>query len=398
MKRMVGIVTLLVAGSPLLAQPNEGLSAIRSRMQQFVDHQDLSGVVTLVGNKSGILHLEAIGWQTLERETPMARDSLFRIASMTKPITAIALMMLVDEGKVNVDDPVARYLPEFTGQMLVQSRDKERVVLTKPSRPVKVRDLLTHTGGLAPYPTGVNDVYLKRNRTLAETTLATALQPLLFEPGTQWAYSNPGIDTLGRIIEVVSGMPYEEFLKKRLLDPLGMVDTTPYPTEAQLKRLALTYQKTKEGRLVRSVDTILDLPAGVVPKHPVPAGGLYSTAPDLARLYQMMLNKGALDGRRYLSEKAVAEMTRLQTGDIKTGFVEGMGFGFGFAVVREPKGVTEMLSPGSYGHGGAFGTQAWIDPVKDLFIVLLIQRTGLNNSDASEMRKALQQLAVQAAK
>jgi CubicO group peptidase (beta-lactamase class C family) len=242
----------------------------------------------------------------------------------------------------------------------------------------------------------VDDVYTKRNRTLAETALATALQPLTFEPGTKWSYSNPGIDTLGRVIEVVSGEKYEDFLKKRVFDPLEMKNTAFYPTKEQLARLAHTYGKDKSGKLTDSGFALVGLPAN--PKHPIPAGGLVSCGDDLAKLYRMMLNKGELNGKRVLSEKAVAEMTRLQTGEIKTGFVEGMGYGFGWAVVREPKGVTAMLSPGSYGHGGAFGTQAWIDPKQDFFAVLLIQRTGLTNGDASPMRAKLQQLAADSIK
>jgi CubicO group peptidase (beta-lactamase class C family) len=266
------------------------------------------------------------------------------------------------------------------------------IILKKPARPVKLRDLLTHTSGVANYPKGVDDVYAKRDRTLAETALATALQPLQFEPGSKWSYSNPGIDALGRVIEVVSGESYEGFLKKRVFDPLGMKDTTFYPAKEQLARLATTYGKGKDNALAATPNTLIGLPPH--PKHPIPAGGLVSCGADLARLYRMMLNKGELDGKRVLSEKAVAEMTRVQTGDIKTGFVDGMGFGYGWGVVREPKGVTGMLSPGSYGHGGAFGTQAWLDPVQDLFVVLLIQRTGLQNSDASPMRQALQEAAV----
>src|SRR5262249_26799586 len=222
----------------------------------------------------------------------------------------------------------------------------DRVLMQKPKRPVKPRDLLTHTSAVAIYPKGVDDVYTKRNRTLAETALATALQPLQFEPGTQWSYSNPGIDTLGRVIEVVSGQSYEDFLKKRVFDPLGMKDTAFYPTKEQLARLATTYGKDKDGKLTPTPNTIIALPPQ--PKHPIPAGGLVSCGSDLAKLYRMMLNKGELNGKRILSEKAVAEMTRLQTGDIKTGFVDGMGFGYGWAVVREPKGVTGMLSPGSF--------------------------------------------------
>ena len=198
------------------------------------------------------------------------------------------------------------------------------------------------------------------------------------------------------MVHVVSGEPFEWFLEERVFAPLGMTDTTFYPTPAQRKRLAVTYDRKGKGPLTAVPNPFLDTPERA--RHPVPAGGLFSTGADLAKLYRMMLNKGELDGKRILSEKAVAEMTRLQTGDLKTGFVDGMGFGYGWAVVREPKGVTEMLSPGSYGHGGAFGTQAWLDPTQDLFVVLLIQRTGLPNADASPMRKELQALAVAALK
>jgi CubicO group peptidase (beta-lactamase class C family) len=306
-------------------------------------------------------------------------------------------MILADEGKLSPDDDVAKYLPEFTGQMLLvpgKPGGAAEVSLRKPKRPVKLRDLLTHTSGVAPYPKGVDDVYEKRNRTLAETALATALQPLRFEPGAQWSYSNAGIDTLGRVVEVVSGESYEQFLQKRVFDPLGMKDTAFYPTKQQLDRLAVIYFKGLNGKLSPSGSKLIGLPPN--PKHPIPAGGLVSCGDDLAKLYRMMLNKGELNGKRILSEEAVAEMTKLQTGDIKTGFVPGMGFGFGWAVVREPQGVTAMLSPGTFGHGGAFGTQAWIDPKQNLFVILLIQRTGLSNGDASPMREKLQQLAVEA--
>ncbi|MCR4415310.1 MAG: beta-lactamase family protein, partial [Thermoguttaceae bacterium] len=238
------------------------------------------------------------------------------------------------------------------------------------------------------------DLYAKRNRTLAEVIPMLARQPLDFDPGTKWSYSNTGMDTLGRIIEVVSGQRYEDFLRCRVFEPLGMTDTTFYPTADQKARLAVVYDR-KDGKLVPS-QGFLGLPADA--KYPIPAGGLCSTAADLARLYRMMLGGGALDGRRILSRDRVATMTRLQTGELTSGFTAGMGFGFGWAVVRKPEGVTEMLSPGSYGHGGAFGTQGWIDPHKDLFVVLLIQRTGLPNADASEMRREFQRIAFSALK
>jgi CubicO group peptidase (beta-lactamase class C family) len=388
------LVLLFVPALHADAPPNAAaLDQISPAMQKYMASGDISGAVTVVGRSDGFTQVTAVGFRDLEAKKPMEKETLFRIASMTKPITAIGIMILADEGKLSPDDDVAKYLPEFKNQMLVAERGKDTVTLKKPARPVKIRDLLTHTGGIAPYPPGVDDVYQKRNRTLAETALAAALRPLDFEPGSKWAYCNSGIDTLGRVIEVVSGESYESFLQKRVFDQLGMTDTIFYPTAEQMKRLALTYSK-RDGHLVAGPFDLIGLPPH--PKHPIPAGGLISCAGDLAKLYRMMLNKGTLDGHRILSEKAVAEMTRTQTGDIKTGFVDGMSWGLGWQVVKEPKGVTEMLSPGTYGHGGAFGTQAWIDPKRDLFMVLLIQRNGLPNGDASPMRKTLQEIAVKA--
>ncbi|MBN9119182.1 MAG: beta-lactamase family protein [Planctomycetes bacterium] len=391
----LAFVPLLPAAEPPAVAHPDKLKAVPVEMQKFVDASDLSGAVTVVGRKDGIVAFDAVGQRDLAAKTPMTKDTLFRIASMTKPVTAIGIMILADEGKLSPDDNVAKYLPEFTNQKLM-AQGIDDVVLKKPNRPVKLRDLLTHTSGVANYPKGVDDVYTKRNRTLAETALATALQPLTFEPGTKWSYSNPGIDTLGRVIEVVSGTSYEKFLQTRVFDPLGMSDTTFYPTKEQLSRLAHIYNKDKNGKLIDTGAGLIALPPDA--KHPIPAGGLVSCGDDLAKLYRMMLNKGELNGKRILSEKAAAEMTKVQTGEIKTGFVDGMGFGYGWAVVREPKGVTSMLSAGTFGHGGAFGTQGWIDPTQDLFVVLLIQRTGLQNGDASPMRQKLQELAAEAVK
>lgn len=382
------LAPLLVLPGLAPARPDAGsgkFAAIRPAMQKFVDAGDLSGAVTVVGNRNGILDLSAVGERDIARHAPMEKDTLFRIASMTKPITAIGIMILADEGKLSPDDDLAKHLPEFADLALAGGK--------KPARPVKLRDLLTHTSGLSgSYPKEFADVYAKRNHTLAETTKAVATLPLQFEPGTKWAYCNAGIDTLGRVIEVVSGESYEGFLQKRVFDPLHMHDTTFSPTQEQRKRLAVTYDR-KDGQLAANMN-LIGLPEH--PKHPIPAGGLVSCGSDLANLYEMMLNKGTLGRRRILSERAVAEMTRTQTGDIKTGFVDGMSFGYGWAVVKEPKGVTGVLSPGTFGHGGAFGTQGWIDPKRDLFTILLIQRTGLPNADASVFRKTLQELAVAA--
>lgn len=392
----LALIGLAIAAVPAFADKPSKFAAVRERMEQFVADNTLSGVVTVVGNADGIIDIESVGFRELDSKSPMVKDSIFKIASMTKPITGMAIMILADEGKLSPEDPVEKHLPEFIGQQLVAERGSGFVKLKKPARPITIRDLLTHTSGLpGGYPPGLRDLYHKRNRTLAEATLVASQQPLQFEPGTKWAYCNAGIDTLGRIVEVVSGQRYEDFLKTRIFDPLGMKDTTFYPTPSQNQRVAVVYGQ-KDGKLTHTRPALLEAPKGA--KHPVPAGGLYSTGPDLAKLYQMMLHKGTLDGKRVLSEKAVETMTRKQSGDVKTGFTDGMCWGYGFAVVENPTGVTEMLSPGSFGHGGAFGTQGWIDPKQGAFFILLIARTGLQNSDNSEIRKAFQQFAVEALK
>jgi CubicO group peptidase (beta-lactamase class C family) len=397
MRRYVLLILPLV----LLIGPASGadfdatkLQAIRARMEKFVESGDLAGVVTVVGSSKGIASTEAIGKLKLDGPA-MTKDALFRIASMTKPITAVGIMILADEGKLAVTDPVEKHLPEFKGQMMVAERGKDRLVLKKPSRPITLRDLLTHTSGLPFYPPGLSDLYRKRDRSLAESILAVSQRPLDFEPGSRWSYCNSGIDTLGRVIEVVSGQSYEEFLKKRIFDPLGMTDTTFRPTKTQLERAAGLYG-SKGGKLFLAANPLLGPPQHS--RHPIPAGGLYSTGADMARFYRMMLSGGELEGKRIVSVESVKAMTNVQTGDLRAAFTPGMGFGYGFAVVRKPDGVTSMLSPGSFGHGGAYGTQSWADPKQDLFVILMIQRVGLPNSDASAMRRDLQQAAVDAMK
>jgi CubicO group peptidase (beta-lactamase class C family) len=313
----------------------------------------------------------------------------------------MAVMILQDEGKLSVEDPVETHLPEFKGQLLVEKRDGDQITLTKPPRPITIRDLLTHTSGLpGGFPAGYSELYFTRHLTLKEATLAQSQRPLDFEPGSKWAYCNAGIDTLGRIVEVVSGRPFEDFLKERIFQPLGMNDTAFYPDEKQLARLAGLYGE-KDGKLVYA-DYVLIGPTKDA-KHPIPAGGLFSTGADIAKLYQAMLQGGKLQDsklgdKRVLSEAAVKQMTALQTGDLQCGFTPGMGFGFGWAVVKQPEGVHSMLSQGTFGHGGAFGTQGWVDPNQGLFVILLIQRTGLPNADGSELRKELQRIAVEAVK
>lgn len=354
----------------------EVLAGIPGAMQQFVDARQISGAVTLVARRGKLVHLAAVGQADIDSGRPMRPDALFGIASMTKPITATAVMILCDEGKLSLEDPAERYIPEFGRTGLADG---------SASRPITIRDLLTHTSGLAGGQQNLG--------TLAETAVQMAARPLAFQPGTRWQYS-PGLTICGRVVEVVSGQPLEQFLEERIFRPLRMTDTTFFPSPQQQKRLARLYQPGSDGKsLVPAEHWLIELSEG---RTANPSGGLFSTAADLFRFYQMILNGGELDATRIVSTKAVEEMTRLQTGDLQTGFTPGNGWGLGWCIVRQPQGPSEMLSPGSFGHGGALGTQGWIDPTRQMICVLLIHRTGFGNSDASDLRQALQRLAVEA--
>jgi len=372
-----------------------GIPGLKEEFQGYVDRHQTAGTVTLVARRGKILSLEAVGWQDIEAKQPMKPDSIFQIASMTKPVTAIGILMLEEEGKLSIEDPVEKHLPEFRGQQLITKKEGATITLGKPARPITIRDLLTHTSGLrGGTPPGFGDLYANRNRTLAEATIAISQWPLEFEPGSTWAYCNTGIDTLGRIIEVCSGSSYEAFLDERLFQPLGMKDTFFYPNQTRKTRVATLYKKDKDG-IARSENFLGDAVGG---RFPLPAGGMFSTAPDMVKLYQMMLDRGTAGGKRYLSEASVAKMTRNHTGDLRAGFTDGVQMGLGWQLVGTPTGITEMLSPGTYGHGGAFGTQGWIDPKKEMIFILMVQRSGFPNGDASDLRKSLQTIAVAAIK
>lgn len=395
MTRFLLLAWIVALGAPLVtAKETPKSQALASALQPFVEDGTIPGAVMLVSSPDKVLALETVGVTDLKSKEPMHADSMFWIASMTKPMTAMALMMCVEEGKLRIDDPVEKHLPEFRGQMLVAEKSPERVVLKKPARPVTIKDLLTHTSGLVgSLPTGGSAL---DTLTLQGAVIGYAVSPLQFEPGSKWQYCNPGINTLGRLIEVASGMPYARFMQERLFTPLGMKDTTFWPTAEQMKRIAKSYKPNAEKTgLEETTVTYLSPKLTERTRMPLAAGGLFSCAADLARIYQMVLNGGTLNGRRYLKEETLKQMTTNQTGDMKVSFSDGMHMGLGFHIVNTPMGVTESLSPGSFGHGGAYGTQAWMDPVRKLAIVLLIQRAGLPNSDQSDMRKALQKAAVE---
>ncbi|MBW3598387.1 MAG: beta-lactamase family protein [Planctomycetes bacterium] len=355
----------------------EPLNLIAPAMRQFVEEGQISGAVTLVARQGKIIHHAAVGDADIDAGRQMQKDTIFAIASMTKPITATAVMILRDEGKLSLDDPVSKFIPEF----------KNATLEGKPlEQEITVRRLLTHTSGLAGSQ--------QNEGTLKNTAEALAGRPLAFAPGARWSYS-PGLSVAGRVVEVASGASFDEFLQKRIFEPLAMNDTTFHPTPEQQKRISRLYKPGEEkGSLAATTHWLSELSPD---RTPNPSGGLFSTAADMAQFYQMILNGGEVDGRRIVSREAVEEMTSIQTGELTTGFTPGNGWGLGWCVVREPQGVSRMLSPGSFGHGGAFGTQGWIDPKREMIFVLMIQRTEFGNSDASKIRETLQKLAVEAA-
>lgn len=345
------------------------LARMRERMASFVKQGTIPGIVTLVVRHGQIVSLAASGAQDFDTRTPMRADSLFQIASMTKPMTAVGVMILVEEGRLSLNDAVSKHLPEFADiQVIDRSGGAEK--LKKPARAVTIRDLMTHTSGMSgSYPAGRNDKFVAHDQPLAQCVRAYAQKPLEFEPGTKWSYSNMGIATLGRLIEIASGKTYEEFMAERIFNPLGMNDTHFFVPESKRSRVVSIYQLA-DGRLKKVDLGIEKMPA----KYGAPEGGLYSTANDLLRFYQMMLNGGALDGRRILSKLSVELMTAVHTGDLPAGFVPGMGYGLAWSVVARREGTFRLNSIGTFGHGGAYKTYGFIDPKQDLIGIILMQR------------------------
>jgi CubicO group peptidase (beta-lactamase class C family) len=375
------IVMLLVAvGAIVLAAPARHSAAeppatIAAALQPFVDNHTLAGAVTLVASSDRVLSQEAIGYMDIARKRPMRTDAMFWIASQSKAMTAAALMMLVDEGKVNVDDPVEKYLPEFKGQWVKAEHDADHVLLKKPTHPITVKNVLSHTSGL-PFSSPLEEPTLDL-LPLAARVRSYAMLPLEFEPDSKYSYSNAGINTAGRIIEVVSGMPYEQFMEQRLFQPLGMKDTTFWPSSKQVQRLAKSY-KPNAGKtdLEETTITQLQYPLSDHTRQPMPAGGLFSTASDVARFCQMILNGGVLNGKRYLSEAAVKQMTTRQTPAALT-----TSYGFGWTVGK-----------GEFGHGGAYATNMTIDTQHGLVLIWMVQHAGFPGNGAKS-RDAFMQAA-----
>jgi CubicO group peptidase (beta-lactamase class C family) len=351
------LIASLVLEVPLFAQAP---TSVVAALQPFVDKHELAGAVALVADKNKVLSVEAVGFADISKRTPMPPDAMFWIASQSKVMTATAVMMLVDGGKIALDDPVEKYLPEFRGQMVVAEKDNEHMLLRKPRHPITVREVLSHMSGL-PFKSAIEEPTLD-GLPLAAAVRSYAMTPLQTEPGTHYQYSNAGINTAARILEVMSGMKYEEFMQQWLFDPLGMKDTTFWPTEAQARRVAKSYRpdQMKTNLAEIRIDQLIYPLTDRVRRFPMPAGGLFSTAQDTALFCRMLLNGGELNGRRYLSEAAFKELTRRQTPASVND-----SYGFGLAVGSD-----------WFGHGGAFATNMEIRPAKGLVLIWMVQHAA----------------------
>ncbi len=359
------------------------LANIPLRMKKFVDAGKTAGVVTLVARNGKVASFEAVGYQDLAKKTPMRKDSLFRIASLTKPVTCAGIMILVDQGRLSLIDPVEKYLPEYRSLKLnpCGTRAGYNCEAVSPSRPMNIEDLMTHTSGLLSSVDTPNEP-----KSLADLVSLGAKTELLFEPGTAWSYSNIGIDILGRIIEVVSKQPFDRFLQQEIFQPLGMIDTSFTVPVEKRSRLASLYTY-KDGKL-----NLVDADWGSQQKVaiPSPAGGLVSTAADMLRFNEMMRAGGTLAGHRVLSEAAVHLMTISHTGDMPAGWVPGVGHGFGYEVVRNVAGMYRYNSIGAFVKGGAYRTYEWVDPSKGLTGVIMLQRTNGGGDVADEINSFMQ--------
>jgi len=330
--------------------------AITTALQPFVERKVLAGAVTLTVNKDGVLGTQTVGFQDIEAKKPMPADAIVWIASMTKPITGTAVMLLVDEGKVKLDDPVEKYIPEFKGMVWVEKGSTEK----KPASPITIRQILSHTSGL-PFKSAIETPTLD-HLPLKDFVLSYTKEPLIYEPGTKYVYSNEGINTAGRIVEIVSGMPYEEFLNKRLFEPLGMKDTTFWLNDEQMTRLAKSYKPNaaKDGLEPVGIWALSTPYTDKTKRFPMPGGGLFSTAQDLSKFCRMILNGGTLDGKKYITPESIAEMAKRQTPE----------------TLKDSYGLGWSSSKDSFGHGGAFATNMTIDTKRGLAYIYLVQHNG----------------------
>jgi CubicO group peptidase (beta-lactamase class C family) len=375
----------------------ERLGRIREAVQRHITGGQVPGVVTLVSRRGKVVHFETHGMNDVEAKKPMPKDAIFRLASMSKPIGAVAVMMMVEEGKVRLNDPVSRFIPEFKQASIAVPKGGAAAagrgrggpppdVDLVPTRAITVRDLLTHTSGLMSGGPGQQTAPAGAQRT-PQDTLATYVPrlgsvSLDFQPGTLWRYSGlHGFDVLCRIVEVASGLTIDRFMQQRLFDPLGMKDTGFTITPARQPRMAIMYRRVQGGPSTAlgagGFERQADQGGLSSPTYFSCSGGIISTAEDYLQFAQMLVNGGELNGRRYLSPKTIALLASNHTGDLVNGQfgrpARGMGFGLGVQVVEDPVAADLRQSKGTFGWAGAYGTNINIDPLEKMVTIIMMQ-------------------------
>jgi len=359
----LSLLTLALALNSLSAAESVPRTSaeVTAAMQPYLDTYKLAGIVALIADKTGKVHYKnLLGYADVEAKKPIGEDNVFWIASMSKMFAGASIMMLADESKVSLDDPVAKFIPQLEKWMVVEEKDKDHVLLKPLVRPVTVLHVLSHTSGLTG-SSELQQVTGSDSTALKARALSSVTGPLQWQPGDKYAYGNQGMNIAARIVEIISGMPYEEFLQKRFFDPLGMTETTFWPSDAQVARLAGAYgpNKEKNGYTRGGLGYLTKPYSDRIHRYPEAGGGLFSTTHDILRYGLMLANDGELDGKRYLSHAAMEELRKEQTGKTRVNY--SLGY---------------HLRHGMFGHDGAYGTDLSVNPTNGMVAVFMVQCPG----------------------
>lgn len=368
---VVMLVTMFSVAIGFAADPEPPASPeVAAAMQPFLDSYKLAGIIGIIADKEGKVHYKnLIGYADVEAKKPISEDNVFWIASMSKMFVGASIMMLVDEGKISLDDPVTKFIPQLNKWMVIEDKDTNHILLKPLVRPVTIRHLLSHTSGL----TGLSELQQVTgadSTPLKDRALSSVTGPLQWQPGDEYKYGNQGMNIAARVVEIISGMAYEDFLRKRFFDPLGMTETTFWPSEAQIARLASAYgpNKDKSGYARGDIDFLTKPFSDRIHRFPEAAGGLFSTTHDILRYGLMLANNGELDGKRYLSPAAMAELRKEQTGVTKVNY--SLGY---------------HLRNGMFGHDGAYGTDLSVNPKTGMIAIFMTQCTGGDQWSARDL-------------
>ena len=389
---------------------SERLARIHEMVQRHIEAHDISGAVTLVARNGKIAHFEAHGLADIDSKRPMSKDSLFWIMSMTKPVVGTATLMMIEEGKVRLADPVSRFIPEFKGSKVAVMQERAAgapppapgtppLFYTIPAtRDITIQDLLTHVGGLnsgGPASTAeVAKVALKAGESNADFIPRLGTTPLDFQPGTRWQYSpTAAFDTLVRVVEIASGEPFDRFARERIFGPLGMKDTGFRPSPEQLARIATQYRGA-DGTLTKVDTKFIFLNS---PTYLSGGGGLESSAEDYLQFAQMLSNRGELNGKRLLAPNTVDLMSSVFVPDTLPGRAKGRGFGLSVQVITDRAAANTPISNGSFGWDGAFGTHFWVDPKEKIVGIYMIQAAGPNRTMNPDFENAVMQALMEPA-